>query len=275
MSTAADQEFYLRKGATSQDYWKELWRYRELLYFLAWRDILVRYKQTVAGVGWAVLRPAITVLVFTVLFGKLGKLPSGGVPYPVLVLAAMPAWQMFSTALATATQSLVANTSLISKVYFPRLIIPCGAVGATVADFAITLLLCMAGMVFYGITPSWSWLTVLPLSVLVFIASLGPTILLSALSVQYRDFKHLVPFMVQIGAYVTPVGFASTIVPEKWRLLYACNPMVGVMDGFRWAFYGMPLNPATLAISAGVSVLLLVVGVICFRRMERGFADVI
>ncbi len=252
-----------------------MWRYRELMVFLAWRDILVRYKQTVAGIGWAVLRPAITVLVFTILFGRLGKLPSDGVPYPVLVLAAMPAWQMFSTALSSASLSLVSNTSLISKVYFPRLVIPCAGVGATLMDLLITLVLCSIAMVFYGIRPAWTWLLTIPLSMVVCLAALGPTILLAALSVHYRDFKHLTPFIVQIGTYVTPVGFTTGLVPEKWRLLFACNPMVGIIDAFRWAFYGTPVNPMVLGISALAVAVFLVTGIACFRRMERSFADVI
>lgn len=269
------QQWFIEKGHVDRHYWRDLWLYRELFWFLAWRDILVRYKQTVAGVGWALIRPAVTTLVFTVLFGRLGKLPSGGVPYPVLVLAAMAAWQMFSTALGTATQSLVSNVSLVSKVYFPRMIIPCGSVGATLADFFITLFMCVGCMLFYGIRPAVSWLAILPLSVLTLLVCLGPTLLISALTVQYRDFKHLVPFMVQIGGYVTPVGFSSAIVPEKWRLLFACNPMVGVIDGFRWALYGAPLDLGVFGVSCASAAVFMIVGVSYFRRTERGFADVI
>ncbi len=268
-------EIHLEKGASRKTYWREIWRYRELLVFLAWRDVLVRYKQTVAGIGWAVLRPAITVLVFTILFGRLGKLPSDGVPYPVLVLAAMPAWQMFSTAISAASLSLVSNTSLISKVYFPRLVIPCASVGATLMDLLITLVLCSGAMWFYGVTPAWSWLLAIPLSFVVFLAALGPTVLLAALSVHYRDFKHLTPFIVQIGTYVTPVGFTSSLVPEQWRLLFACNPMVGVIEAFRWAFYGSSVHLPSLGISGLSIVVFLVAGIVCFRKMERGFADVI
>lgn len=258
-------------------YWRDLWRYRELLGFLAWRDILVRYKQTVAGSGWAILRPALSTLVFTILFGKMGKFPAPeGVPYPVMVLAAMVPWQLFSGAVLGATQSLVTNANLISKVYFPRLIVPCSAVGVALADFFFTFLLLVAAMLWYGVAPTPGLLAVIPLTFFALAASLGPSLLIAALIVKFRDFKHVVPFLVQLGAYVCPVGFMSAMVPERWRLLYSCNPMVGVIDGFRWAVHGgEPLHLPGFLVSVAITLVFLVLGVWYFRKTERSFADVI
>lgn len=277
MSETVDETVtVIRAGQHEARYWHDLWRYRELFFFLAWRDILVRYKQTVAGSAWALLRPALNTLVFTVLFSRLGKFPSDGVPYPVMVLAGMVPWQLFSGAVLGATQSLVTNTNLISKVYFPRLIIPCSTLGVAVADFLFTLVLLAGVMVWYGVPPTMRLCFLPLLALFATLASLGPSLLIAAMMVKYRDFKHIVPFLVQLGAYVCPIGFSSSMVPEKWRLLYSCNPLVGVIDGFRWAIHGgAPLNVPGLAISGLITVFFAVLGVWYFRKTERSFADII
>jgi lipopolysaccharide transport system permease protein len=274
--TRNDQETVIRLGHHESGYWRDVWSYRELLYFLAWRDILIRYKQTVAGSAWALLRPALNTLVFTILFSRLGKFPSDGVPYPVMVLAGMVPWQLFSGAILGGTQSLVSNSNLISKVYFPRLIIPCSTLGVALLDFLFTLILLLGVMLYYSVMPTWR-LATLPLLVLfALLASLGPSLLIAALMVKFRDFKHVVPFMIQLGAYVCPVGFSSSIVPENWRALYSCNPMVGVIDGFRWAIHGgAPLHFQGLIISILITLFFVVLGVWYFRKAERSFADMI
>jgi lipopolysaccharide transport system permease protein len=274
---ADEQVVIIRSGGSVRRYWHDIWRFRELLGFLAWRDILVRYKQTVAGSAWAILRPALNTLVFTVLFGRLGKFPAPeGVPYPIIVLAAMVPWQLFSGAILGGTQSLVTNTNLISKVYFPRIIIPGSALGVALADFFFTLLLLLGAMLWYGIAPSPRLLLLPPLAIFALLASLGPTLLISALMVKYRDFKHVVPFFIQLGAYVCPIGFLSSLVPDRWRLLYSCNPLVGVIDGFRWAIHGgEPLHLQGFLISVAVTLIFLFVGFAYFRRNERDFADII
>ena len=281
MSSAAAHpeppELVIEAGRAEAQYWRDLFRYRELFYFLAWRDVLVRYKQTVIGVLWAVLRPFLTMVVFVFVFGKIAKLPTDGVPYPVMVFAAMLPWQLFATSLSEGSNSLITNSNLISKVYFPRLIVPASAVIVSFVDFAISCALLGLLMLFYQVWPGWHLLT-LPLFILLaLVASTGAGLWLAALNVQYRDFRYVVPFIVQFGLYISPVGFSSAIVPEKWRLLYSLNPMVGVIDGFRWAISGgvSPLYLPGLWISLGVMTLLLVSGVWYFRKMERTFADVI
>jgi lipopolysaccharide transport system permease protein len=276
--TPAVDEIVIEPGRTAKNYWLDLWRYRELLYFLAWRDILVRYKQTVIGVAWALIRPFLTMVIFTIVFNKVAKLPApGAVPYALLVFAAMLPWQFFSTALSESSNSLIGNANLISKVYFPRLIVPAGSVITAFVDFLITLGLMALLMVWYGFLPDWRLFT-LPLFILLaFGAAFGAGLWLSALNVKYRDFRYVIPFIVQFGLYASPVGFASDLVPERWRLLYAMNPMVGVIDGFRWALLRgeSPLSwPAVLTSILLTSVLCLS-GVWYFRRMERTFADVI
>lgn len=271
------ESFIIEAGRTEREYWKDLWRYRELFYFLAWRDVLVRYKQAVLGVAWSVLRPLLTMLVFTVVFGKWAKLPSYGVPYPLLVLAAMLPWQLFINAIQEGSNSLVANTNMITKVYFPRLIAPASTVVVSLVDFLISLLLLVFFMAWYHVTPGVRLLTVPLFTFLVVVASVGATSWLSALTVQYRDFRFVVPFIVQFGMYASPVAFSSRIVPERWRLLYSLNPMVGIIEGFRWAILGsgaeLTLTSVLLSI-IGVAVLLWS-GVWYFRRTERTFADVI
>jgi lipopolysaccharide transport system permease protein len=271
-------DLLIEAGRAEKNYWRDLWRYRELFYFLAWRDILVRYKQTVIGIAWALIRPFLTMLVFTFIFSKVAKLPApGSIPYPLLVFAAMLPWQFFSTGLSEASNSLIGNANLISKVYFPRLIVPAGSVITSFVDFLITLGL-MAGMMFwYGFLPDWRLLT-LPLFVaLAFGSSFGAGLWLCALNVRYRDFRHIVPFIVQFGLYLSPVGFSSNIVPERLRLIYACNPMVGVIDGFRWALLRgqSPLVVPALTASILVTSVLCLSGIWYFRRTEKTFADII
>ena len=267
----------LEAGRSEKHYWRDLWRYRELFFFLAWRDILVRYKQTVIGLAWALLRPFLTMLVFTLVFSKLAKLPSDGVPYPIMVFAALLPWQFFSNAFSSAGDSLISNASMISKVYFPRLVIPVSAVIVSFLDFLISGIILVGLMLWYGFMPSWHILT-LPLFVFVaFAMAMGAGLWVAALNVKYRDFRYIVPFVVQFGLYVSPVGFSSTIVPEQWRLLYSINPMVGVIDGFRWAILGGNTQfywPGFL-LSLGLVTVILITGIFYFRKTERGFADLI
>jgi lipopolysaccharide transport system permease protein len=270
-------ELIIEAGATSRHYWKDLWRYRELFYFLAWRDILIRYKQTVIGVAWALIRPVLTMIVLTVVFGKLAKFPSGGVPYPILVFCGMLPWQFFASALSESGNSLVNNAKLISKVYFPRLIIPASSVITSMVDFLISASVLVVLMFWYNYIPSLNCL-LLPLFVaLAFSAAFGVGLWVSALMVRYRDFRFILPFVVQFGLYASPVGFSSSVVPEKWRLLYSLNPMVGVIDGFRWAILGgkHSIYWPGLALSVGVVALVIVGGIWYFRKTERSFADVI
>jgi lipopolysaccharide transport system permease protein len=264
-------------GRTGNRYLRDLWRYRELFVFLAWRDLLVRYKQTVVGLAWSLIRPILTMLVLTIVFGKLGKMPSGGVPYPLLVFCGIIPWQFFATAFSESGNSLVANTGLISKVYFPRLLIPAGSLVTAMVDLLISLAFLVVLMIWYGWMPP-ATVAFLPLFLLLASAtSFGVGVWAAALMVRYRDFRFIVPFVIQFGLYLSPVGFPSAVVPERYRLLYAANPMVGVIDGFRWCILGgeHTLPGPTLALSAAGSVLLLLTGLHYFRRTERTFADVI
>ena len=269
-------EITIEAGRAERQYWRDLWRYRELFYFLAWRDILVRYKQTVIGVAWAVIRPLLTMLVLTIIFGKLAKMPSDGVPYPILVFCGMLPWQFFATAFSESGNSLVANAGMISKVYFPRLVIPVSSVITSFMDFLISAVLMVLMMVYYGCVPGTS-IMLLPVFVILALATaFGAGLWVSALMVRYRDFRYIVPFVVQFGLYVSPVGFSSKVVPEQWRLLYSLNPMVGVIDGFRWAILGEQnlYWPSFLIAVVGV-IIIIVSGIWYFRRTERTFADVI
>jgi lipopolysaccharide transport system permease protein len=258
-------------------YWLDLWRYRELFFFLAWRDLKVRYKQTVVGVAWAVLRPLAAMVVFTVVFGRLAGLkPPEGIPYPLLVMAAMLPWQFFSGALAECGNSLLNNANLITKVFFPRLIIPASTLLVVFADLLIAGVLLLLMMAWYGFAPPVQVLMLPVFLVLALAGGLGAGLWLSALTVKYRDFRFVVPFLVQFGLYVSPVGFSSDIVPEQWRAWYALNPAVGVIEGFRWSLLGTdPLGAGPMAVSVAASAALLVSGVWYFRRTERGFADTI
>ena len=276
-ATRQTVEIVLESGRAERHYWKDIWRYRELFYFLAWRDILVRYKQTVIGVAWALARPLLTMLVFTFVFSKLAKLPSNGVPYPLLVFAGLLPWQFFSTAFSGAGDSLINNSGMISKVYFPRLIVPISAVIVSMADFAISLAILATLLIWYGFAPS-SQLVFLPLFiVLAFATSMGAGLWIAALNVKYRDFKIIVPFVVQFGLYISPVGFTSGVVPDKWRLLYSLNPMVGVIDGFRWAILGgeTPLYWPSVILPVAITIAMLFTGIAYFRKTEKTFADII
>lgn len=272
----SQQEIVIEPGKGFKHYWKDLWAYRELFYFLAWRDIAVRYKQTVIGVAWSLVRPLLTMVVFTVVFGRLAGLPSEGAPYPILVFAAMLPWQFFSNALTASSESLVGNAHMISKVYFPRLAIPTSAVIVSFVDFLISFAMLLVLMMWYQFVPSWRMLA-LPLFVLLaFAAAMGAGLWLASLNVRYRDFRFIVPFIVQFGIYISPVGFSSQIVPARWRAVYSINPLVGIIDGFRWSIIGnAELYMPGLALSIGLVALLLISGIWQFRRTERTFADVI
>jgi lipopolysaccharide transport system permease protein len=269
-------QLVIEPGLATANYWRDVWRYRELMYFLAWRDVLVRYKQTAIGVAWVLIRPALTMVVF-VAFRRLVGAPAAPVPEPVLVFAAVLPWQFFSTALVDASGSLIGNASLLSKVYFPRLIVPAAAVVTAAVDFAVTLFLLALLMAWYGVsvTPA---IAALPAFVLLTLGlSLGLGLVVSALNVKYRDFRYVVPFLVQMGLFVSPIAFTSADLPERWRAIYSLNPLVGIIDGFRWAILGdrMFLDPASIAVSVFVTAALLTAGVWYFRRVERTFADVI
>jgi lipopolysaccharide transport system permease protein len=272
----AMHELIIEPGRTERQYWKDIWRYRELFYFLAWRDILIRYKQTVGGVAWGVIRPLLAMVVLTVVFGRLAKMPSDGVPYPILVFCGLLPWQFFSTALAESGNSLVTNASMISKVYFPRLVVPASSVITSLVDLVISAGLMALMMVVYRYAPG-PRVVLLPLFVaLAFAAAFGVGIWISALMVRYRDFRFIVPFIVQFGLYISPVGFSSSVVPEQWRLLYSLNPMVGVIDGFRWAILGENnLYWPGFLLSVAVVFIVIASGLHYFRKTEKTFADVI
>ncbi|MEY4094591.1 MAG: hypothetical protein RLZZ53_1790 [Acidobacteriota bacterium] len=267
----------IEPGRAATHYWRDLWRYRELMSFLAWRDISVRYKQTVIGVAWALIRPLLTLAVFVAFRRMAGLQHSAAVPDVVLVLAAVLPWQFFATALTEASSSLIGNTGLISKVYFPRLIIPLAAIAAALVDFLVTLTFLAATMAWYGVVPDQRVLALPLFAALAALLSLGLGLLMAALTVTYRDFRYIVPFMMQLGLFVSPVAFASSQVPAAWRGLYALNPMAGIIDGFRWSLLGgrTPIEPANLASSVLFTLLALAVGTWYFRRTERGFADAI
>lgn len=273
-------ELIIEAGRAEAHYWRDLWRYRDLFYFLAWRDLLVRYKQTVFGVLWAVLRPLLTMAIFVVIFSRLAGLPSDGVPYALLVLGGMLPWQFFATALSDSSSSLVSNANLITKIYFPRIILPASSVIVALVDFAITLGLMVVVMVWYRYLPPVR-IVLLPVFVLLaLVSALGPGLIATALNVKYRDFRFVIPFIVQFGLYVSPVGFKSSVIEDKLgpmaRLVYALNPMVGVIDGFRWCIGAEPtLHVTALAISIAVSLFLLWYGVRFFRNTEKGFADIV
>jgi len=269
-------ELVLEAGRADAHYWRDLWRYRELLGFLAWRDIQVRYKQTVLGAAWALLQPAITLVVFTYVFGRLAHMPSGDVPYPLLVMAGLLPWQLFANALSNASGSLVSNTHLISKVYFPRLVVPLSALAVALIDFLIVALLYVGLSAWFNFWPDWRALLLPLFTLLGLLAALGAGLWLTALTVRFRDFRFIVPFLLQVGVFLSPVGFSTSTVPN-WRLLFSLNPMVAVIDGFRWCLLRghQELYLPTLFIGLGVAVFLLITGLWYFRRTERGFADMI
>jgi lipopolysaccharide transport system permease protein len=272
------QEVILEAGRAERHYWLELWHYRELFRVLAWRDVSVRYKQTVIGAVWALIRPFLTMVVFTVVFSKLAKMPSEGTaPYAIMVFAGMLPWIFFSSALTDVSNSMLGGANLISKVYFPRLILPMAAVGVALVDFAVNFVMLIALMIWYRFLPGWQ-IVLLPVFMAIAIfASLGPGLWLTALNVKYRDIRYIIPFLVQFGLYVSPVGYSSNVVPEQWRLLYSMNPVVGVIDGFRWCILGgqSQLHLPSFLLSIVVAALFLWLGIRKFRKMENSFADLI
>ena len=274
----AMRETIIEPGRAERHYWRDLWQYRELFQVLAWRDISVRYKQTVIGAAWALIRPFVTMVVFTIVFGRLAKLPSdGAAPYALMVFAGMLPWSFFATALADASNSLIGNANLISKVYFPRLIVPIAAVMVAFVDFLISFAILVGLMIWYQFMPGWQVLLLPVFTAIAFMASLGIGLWITALNVKYRDFRYVIPFIVQLGLYVSPVGFSSSIVPEHWRLAYSLNPMVGVIDGFRWCLLGgeSQLYLPGLGLSIAVTGFFLWLGIRQFRKMEKSFADLI
>ncbi len=273
----AEYELILEAGRAEKNYWRDLWRYRELFQVLAWRDVSVRYKQTVIGVAWALVRPFLTMIVFTIVFSKVAKLPTDGTaPYALLVFAGMLPWTFFSTALSDASGSLVNNANLISKVYFPRLIVPAATVVVALVDFLISFSMLLLMMIWYQWVPGWQILLLPVFVLLAFFASLGPSLWITALNVKYRDFRYIIPFIVQFGLYVSPVGFSSSVIPAEWRFVYSLNPVVGVIDGFRWCILGESnIYWPGFAASLGVTVFFLWLGIKQFRSMEKRFADLI
>ena len=277
MDVQIENTLVIEAGRSEKNYWKDLWRYRELFYFLSWRDVLVRYKQTVIGIAWSVIRPFLTMVVFTIVFGKLAKLPSEGIPYPLLVFTALLPWQFFANSLGEASTSIISNANMLTKVYFPRIVIPATSIIVSLMDLLISFVMLFFLMMWYGFTPSVRAFTLPLFLILACAASFGVSLWLSALNVKYRDFRYVVPFIVQFGLYVSPVGFSSGIVPERWRFLYSLNPMVGVIDGFRWALLGedMALYWPGIILSTAITAVILVSGFKYFRKTEKIMADVI
>lgn len=272
------QTLVIEPGMSERHYWRDIWRYRELFWVLAWRDVSVRYKQSIFGLAWALVRPFLIMVVFTVVFSKVAKLPAeGAAPYALMVFAGLLPWQFFASALTDSSNSLIGNANLISKVYFPRLIVPTAAVVTSFVDFLISFIILIALMLWYHFMPGWQMLTLPLFVIMAFTASLGPGLYIAALNVKYRDFRYIIPFVVQLGLYVSPVGFSSSMVSDEWRLLYALNPMVGVIDGFRWAILGgeSSLHMPSLLMSWILIVFFLWLGIRQFRKMEKSFADLI
>jgi lipopolysaccharide transport system permease protein len=274
------EKLIIEAGKSEAHYWRDLWRFRELFEVLAWRDISVRYKQTYIGAAWAVIRPLLTILIGAGIFGGLAKMPSDGVPYAILVCAGTLPWYFFSNALSESSASLVGNANLISKIYFPRMILPMSAVVVAFVDFAISMLILVGLMVWYQFPPTWRMLTLPLFTLLAFLSAAGPGLLFTALNVKYRDFRYIIPFVVQFGLYISPVFYSTTAIQEKYgdvgRMIVAINPIVGVIDGYRWAICGTtPLHWQSFVTSILLSLIMLFVGVWYFRRMEKTFADVI
>lgn len=269
-------DLIIEPGRIEKNYWSDLWRYRELFYILAWRDFKVRYKQTVIGVAWSVLRPLLTMIVIVVVFSKLAKLPTeGNAPYAIMALAGLLPWQFFSNALTESSNSLISNTNLFTKVYFPRLLIPASSIVLGFVDFLITFAMLLVIMIPYHFVPSMNMIFLPFFFILTFLASFGFGLLMSTLNLKYRDFRFIVPFVVQFGMYISPVAFSSSIVPQKYQLLYSLNPMVGVIDGFRWCIIGseVPLNLISLLISTVVIIGFTMLGIRYFRKTEKMLAD--
>ncbi len=270
-------DLIIEAGKTERHYWKDLWKFRELLGFLSWRDIIVRYKQTVIGVAWSLIRPILTMIVFTIIFGNIAKLPSEGYPYPIMVFAAMLPWQFFSNSFSSVANSLIGNSNLVTKIYFPRIVIPLSTALTSFVDFLISFVIYIGLMVYYKVPFSFRILTLPGLLLLTFFTSMAFGLLFCALNVKYRDFKYIIPFIVQFGLYISPVGFSSSIVPEAWKFLYSLNPMVGVIDGFRWALLGgnTSLYIPGFFLSIVITLIFFIIGLFYFRKTERTFADII
>ncbi len=264
----------IEPGRTEKNYWKDLWVFRELFYILSWRDIKVRYKQTVIGAAWSIIRPLLTTIIFTVVFSRVAKLSAPqGTPYAVMVFAGMLPWQFFANALGEASNSLISNSNLVSKVYFPRMIIPASSVITSLVDFGISFLLLIGMMAFYQFIPDIKILLLPLFTLLALIAAFGVGLYITALNVKYRDFRYIIPFIIQIGLYITPVGFSSSIVPAQWRFWYSLNPMVGVVDGFRWCILNEPLYWPGFLASIAITLIFLGMGIFYFRKTEKSFAD--
>ena len=271
-------QLIIEPGRLEKNYWQDLWRYRELFYILAWRDVKVRYKQTVFGLAWSIIRPLLFMIIFTIVFGNIAKLPTEGTtPYAIMVFAGLLPWQFFSNAIIDSSNSLIGNSSLISKIYFPRLIIPASSIIISFIDLLISLIILFALMIYYQYVPSWQILLIPLFIVFVFMASFGLGLLLTTMNVKYRDFRYLVPFIVQLGLYISPVGFSSNIIPEKWRLLFSLNPMVGIIDGFRWCILGdqSKMYMPGFVLSLGIIIIITWYAIRHFRKMEKAFADFI
>ncbi len=267
-------DLVIEAGRAGKNYWSDLWRFRELFYILSWRDIKVRYKQTVIGASWSIIRPLLTTIIFTIVFSRIAKLDNpGSAPYALMVFAGMLPWQFFSNALSESSSSLIGNSNLITKVYFPRMIIPASSVITSLVDFGISFVILLGFCIFYGFVPSIN-IFFLPLFIiLAFTCAFGIGLYLTAVNVKYRDFRYIIPFIVQFGLYISPVGFSSTVVSEKYRMLYSLNPMVGVIDGFRWCILGDPMNWNSFMTSVVITLLFLWLGVYYFRKVEKTFAD--
>jgi lipopolysaccharide transport system permease protein len=269
-----DWDLVIEPGRTEKNYWKDLWRYRELFYILSWRDIKVRYKQTVIGAAWSIIRPLLTTIIFTIVFNKVANLKAPhDIPYALMVFAGMLPWQFFSNALSESSNSLIGNANLITKVYFPRMIIPASSVITSLVDLGISFIIMIGMFVWYQFIPSWNIIFLPVFILLAFLCSFGIGLYLTAVNVKYRDFRYIIPFIVQFGLYITPVGFSSSVIPEQWKLWYALNPMVGVIDGFRWCLLGEPMYWPSFFISLAVTFSFVLLGILYFRKVEKTFAD--
>ncbi|MBW4524907.1 MAG: ABC transporter permease [Phormidium tanganyikae FI6-MK23] len=278
MQRSSKPRFVIEAGRSEKQYWRDLWQYRELFYFLSWRDILVRYKQTAIGIAWAIIRPFLTMIVFTVIFSNLANLPTQGTtPYPILVLSALLPWQFFASSLAQTSNSLVSNANLISKIYFPRLIVPASAIVVNFVDFLVSGMLLLALMIWYHYAPSWRIITLPFFTLMAALTAFGFGLWFASIYVKFRDVAQVIPFIIQLGQYISPVGYSSDIIPERWRLLYSLNPMVGVIDGFRWAILSgdQSLYLPGLILALVVTLLFVWTGIYYFRGVERTFADII
>lgn len=274
LTTNKDWDLVIEAGRTEKNYWKDLWRYRELFYILSWRDIKVRYKQTVIGAAWSIIRPLLTTIIFTFVFSRVAKLQNpSAAPYALMVFSGMLPWQFFSNALSEASNSLISNANLITKVYFPRMIIPASSVITSLVDLGISFIIMIGMFIWFQFIPSWHAVLLPIFVILSFLCSFGFGLYLTAVNVKYRDFRYIIPFIVQFGLYITPIGFSSAVVPEKWRFLYSLNPMVGIIDGFRWCLLGDEMHWNSLFISLIVIALFLIIGIVYFRKLEKTFAD--